>query len=558
MYKLSASHRNVAVALVLATSFLAGCGPDSAVLARVGDSEITEMELVEFVDRLPEHVRSKGLGIEADREHLNSMIDRELLFLEARSRGLHTSAVVTRQIGNAEGKRLIERYYREVIAPRVEILPEDIERAFHSVGFDRERLLNRIVVRGDERDARAVFEQLEAGKAFTDLAREYADNDRNADEIGRVGWIGLTGLKRLSVTQREFMSLQIGEPKLIRVAPGSWQIIRFEEDRESQISNYEDDLRKIVGKEQYWRRTEEQAELLNRDHGTRYHPEAVQVLVKRYEERRNELYEAEKAQPLYTFATGDTITAGDFVTRVREQRGTSAVEDSAANVRIAKDALLHPYLFEHEARKRGWHEEEGFVTWRAHTFDGLLLDYLMQTEVEDHLSFSEDELRAYYEGNREDFHVDERVRIEEVHAQDEATARQFRDDIAGGTTFTEILQRPGAASFGKHRLGGRITLHPHQVRSFPVLVEAAFAAREGELIGPVRLEEQNAYAILRVLERKEYRIRPFEEARKAVEQHVRVTRKDKLVSAFIQSLRDKYEGQVAIFDDRLEQRHTDQ
>ncbi len=182
----------------------------------------------------------------------------------------------------------------------------------------------------------------------------------------------------------------------------------------------------------------------------------------------------------------------------------------------------------------------------------------MQTEVEDHLSFSEDELRAYYEGNREDFHVDETVRIEEVHAQDEATARQFRDDIAGGTTFTEILQRPGVASFGKHRLGGTITLQPHLVGSFPALVEAAFAAQGGELIGPVRLEEQNAYAILRVLERKEYRIRPFEEARKAVEQHVRVTRKDKLVSAFIQSLRGKYEGQVAIFDDRLEWWHRDQ
>ena len=107
----SARHwRHMPVALVLVTSLLTGCGPDSVVLARVGDSEITEKELVEFVDRLPEHIRSEKQGVEADRDHLDSMIDRELLLLEARSRGLDTSAVVTQPIRNAERKRLTERY----------------------------------------------------------------------------------------------------------------------------------------------------------------------------------------------------------------------------------------------------------------------------------------------------------------------------------------------------------------------------------------------------------------------------------------------------------------
>lgn len=75
---------------------------------------------------------------------------------------------------------------------------------------------------------------------------------------------------------------------------------------------------------------------------------------------------------------------------------------------------------------------------------------------------------------------------------------------------------------------------------------------------PVRLEEQDAYAIFRVLERQENRIEPFEKVRKSVEYNMRGTRRNELVSAFIQSLRGKYEGQVAIFDDRLEQRQRDQ
>lgn len=340
----STHHRHcTTVALALATSLLAGCSTDdSTVLARVGDSEVTETELVEFVDKLPEHMRSGKQGVEADREHLNSVIDRDLLLLEARSRGLDTSAAFTRQMENDEGERLTERYRRTVISPRVEILPKDLERVFHDIGFDRERLLSRIVVRGEERSARVVFDQLEAGRALADLAREHP-NDRYADENGSVGWVGMTGLKGLLITPSEFNSLAGGKPKLLFVRPGVWQIIRFDEDRESEMSRYEDDLRKIVAKEQYRRRNAEEAELLSRDYGTRYHPEAVQILVKRFEERRKELSEVEKDQPLYTFAGGDTITAGDFVNRVRELRGTSTVKDSAGNVNVAKDDLLHPY-----------------------------------------------------------------------------------------------------------------------------------------------------------------------------------------------------------------------
>ena len=194
----------------------------------MGDSEITNAELEEFVDRLAEHMRSDKQGVEADREHLNSMIDREFLLLEARAQGLDTTAVVARQIEVAERQRLSERYKREVIVLRIDISPEDMERGFCDMGFDRERLLSRILVKGRERDARAVLEQLEAGTASTDLAPEYAANDPSGDEAGKVGWIGLTGLRPFMIQQPEFISLAVGEPRLCRLSPGVWQIIRFE------------------------------------------------------------------------------------------------------------------------------------------------------------------------------------------------------------------------------------------------------------------------------------------------------------------------------------------
>ena len=535
---------------------LSGCGPDEVVLARVGDAEITEAGLEKFVDRLPDHLVSDQEGIEADRDHLQSMVDQELLMLEALSRGLDTIATVARQMEDEERAYLSGRFNREVIAPKVEVGPKEIERAFHDMGFDRERLLQRIVVRGSERDAQDVFERLKSGADFAALVREHAANDARIDSTGTIGWVGVPGLKRLRVPQGEFLSLPVGTPALLPLSPLVWQIIRFEQDREVPIQLYDDDVGKLLYREQWWRRTEEEVELLRRSQDVRFHPEGVRALIERAEARQPELTPEQAGQPLFTWAGGNPVTAADFVDRVRKMARSSAVADSALIRSIAERELLYPRLFAFEARERGWHEDEAFEEWWSRTRAGILLDHLMKIEVVDHLVFSEEDVRGYFEANREVFRAAETARIEEVHAKDEALAREWRDEIEAGAEFAEILRRPGAASHGIHKRGGKMILQPHLTESFPELVEAAFSAPLGQLQGPLYLERVDSHAILRVLEREGSRLRTFEEARAAAEQHLRVRRRESLVSGLFESLRERYGNRIQVFEDRLEQRHA--
>ena len=542
-------------AFVLA-AILGGCGPDETVLARVGDAEITEAGLESFVDRLPDHLVSDQEGIEADRDHLRSMVDQELLLLEALSRGLDTMATVVRQMEDEERAYLSGRFNREVIAPKVEVGPKEIERAFHDMGFDRERLLQRIVVRGSERDAQDVFERLKSGADFAALVREHAANDARIDSTGTIGWVGVPGLKRLRVPQGEFLSLPVGTPALLPLSPLVWQIIRFEQDREVPIQLYDDDVGKLLYREEWWRRTEEEVELLRRNQDVRFHPEGVRALIERAEARQPELTPEQAGQPLFTRAGGAPVTAADFVDRVRKMARSSAVADSALIVSIAERELLYPRLFAFEARERGWHEDEAFEEWWSRTRAGILLDHLMKIEVADHLVFSEEDVRGYFEANREVFRAAETARIEEVHAKDEALAREWRDEIEAGTEFAEILRRPGAASHGIHKRGGKMILQPHLAESFPELVEAAFSAPVGQLQGPLYLERVDSHAILRVLEREGSRLRTFKEARAAAEQHLRARRRESLVSGLFESLRERYGDRIQVFEERLEQRHA--
>ena len=128
------------------TLHFGGCGKDEPVIARIRDAEITTVDFKHFVDNLPPELRSEKQGREATQDYLDSMVDQELLLLEARDRGIDASAAVTSQLQDLVMKQLASRYRAQIIAPRIKIGREDIERTFVELGFNRERLYSRILL----------------------------------------------------------------------------------------------------------------------------------------------------------------------------------------------------------------------------------------------------------------------------------------------------------------------------------------------------------------------------------------------------------------------------
>ena len=263
------THRPLRDLSACCSSSSAVAARDDPVLAKVGDTEITASQLDVFVGRVSLDLLSDEEGVEADRDYLESMIDQELLVQEARSRGLDTSSVVTHQLEAAVRHRFYQRYLGEFVNPKIAITPTEIERAFHDMGFDRERLVSRILLNGTEMEARAVLAQIEEGRPFADVLEEHGDSDPLADDSGKISWVGVTSLKKLRIPPDEFRSLSLNEPLLIKLSPGVWGIVRFEEDREANIQHYQGDLIKILRQEEWWRRTNEEAEVLGQKYGAR-------------------------------------------------------------------------------------------------------------------------------------------------------------------------------------------------------------------------------------------------------------------------------------------------
>ena len=531
---------------ILLSLQFAGCGEQEPVVARIGDSEIAVADFKRFVGNLPPELRSEKQGRDADLDYLNSMVDQELLLMEARARGIDTSAAIATQLQDLIRLRLAGRYRAQVIDTRIKIAAEDIQRAFVDMGFNRERLYSRILLYTRE-EVDEVMQQLDHGRTFEEMARRFADHDAFAQEDGTMDWIGRTQAERFGISKQDFFSLAVGQVAEPLRMPGFWQIYRFLDDREAKKEKYQQEIGKKLYREQQRIRTQEESEVLSRKYGLRLHPEGVGLLV-----RRNlDLTPAEAARHLYSFA-GGKMTLGDYLNQLRSKGFRGGPVDSVQVVKFAEISALHPFLFARAGRERGWDEEPAFVEWRKGKNKELILKALMKAETTARMDLNETVLRDFYEADPGRFRDAAEVTVREIWVHAEEEARGLRAEIERGADIAELLHRPGVHSHGSLRRGGELVLR-HLLRpAYPALVDAAFAAQEGDLVGPVALEEMGAFAIFRVLEHKDSRIRTFEEAQKQVRARVRAEQERELSTDFLKRLQEKYRDQIELFVERLE------
>jgi len=542
----------VGLGTLLGALQLAGCGQEDPVVARVGSVEITKTQLHAFIERLSPGLRSKQEGRAALLEHLQAAVSQELLLQETQAWSTDTSAAVAHKLGQLSRRRLVARYQAQFVTPRVQVTPEEIERAFVELGYDRERRVSRILVRTSEA-LDEVLGQLRAGTSFEDLAHKFAANDLYArDGDGIVGWMGLTQLPRVAIPPRLFSSLPVGQIAVPLRLPGGWQIYRFVEDRQAEIADYWEEVQEILKDERREAEMQKEFEALSRTHGLRLHAEVLQLLLERLGGRplsALQLGEDEKRRALYSFSE-EELTLGDYVADLKSKGLTDVLHDSAHVVAFAQRASLRPRLMAAVARQQGWDREEGFAAWYERKHRELTLRQLMAEETAGKLQPSEAAVVAYYEQEKDRLRSPEQVTIREVSAATEEEGLELRRQIEAGTEILELLQQPGITSHGDRRGKGQMRLfQQHRVR-YPEMVDSAFAAAVGDLVGPVKTPY--GYAIFRVLQIEGGEIQSLEEVRERVESALRQRREGELIGAFINTLRERHQDRVELFADRLD------
>ena len=538
---------------------LAACSPgvevvlEPGVVARIDSTSISAAEMRDFVVQMPQSLRLQGQGDPARKRYLRSMLAKYLLVLEAKERGLDTAQVVQTKVMHYWRQHLVDTYRQLALAPNVQVSEEEVRAYFAHSGLDRKRQMAGILVEEDS-TAKQIYEQLEAGGDFAQLAAEYTVDERSASQGGILGFIDLEQARRLQIPDEVFRSLPSGQLSPILPMGTRYQIVRFLQDQPVPLAEKRQQIRDILYERK--RLEQERAEIatLARKLDVQLVPEGLDILLDKAalhtRVRLAHLTDEEVGQPLFTY-DGGQIALGDYLNALwKDMRALSGwgVRDSAEVVDTARELVLMPALLAEAAQRAGLEEMADGQQRLAEIRTEFMIKQLRQEEVIDQSEASQEEARDFYDDNEELFREPAQYIVVEVLVETEVEAAGLLRAIAQGATLGMLAQKHTIRP-GMKKEDGLLHLGEYERLTLPRLFKAVKAADLNKITGPEHVE--GGYSIFKVLNRQGGELSPFFQVEKKARALVRGQKREQFFEDLIDDLLDKYKERIAVSDSAL-------
>ncbi len=179
----------------LALFLIVSCSKDSeknrAYVLKINGTKITEKDLLEEMGSLPEMARALFQGKDGASRLVDEIINREVLYLEAKKRGLDKDREVKKKLEEATKLILINQLLEKEIKTSVRLTEQDVRDYYNKHREDfiiPERVRLSHIVTKTEDDAKRAYEMLNKGEEFSKVAATLSV-DRSSSRSG--GDIGL-------------------------------------------------------------------------------------------------------------------------------------------------------------------------------------------------------------------------------------------------------------------------------------------------------------------------------------------------------------------------------
>ena len=524
-----------------------GCGPqdENPTVAEVGDRTITIQDVRDFLAKLPEHAKGEEAGKVPLRVHLQTMIDTELLLLEARSQGIERSSPYLTNLIQIRKAKLVGEYERRTIDATLE--DGEVEEYIDREGLARAIRLGEIVV-ADLETAEKAARQLEAGASFADVASKLSMNEETAAQGGDTGRFA-TRDDIIPVIAEKLFGLAAGSVSdPIRIGD-RYVLFKILDETTAQLNPRQrmKIAEELKQKKHKIAKAELVAELRDK---YRLEPDrdGIAAAVEALRPGAADGGPAPSAIALYQY-DGGAITTADLIGAAKGRKGMETLRDAELVVSFAEQYIVPDVMIQEAAVRQGIDREEGVAQWLEEQGKQLLVRVLRSKVLKERVPIAEEDLRQYYEANAEKFLHPKQTEVQEILVRTEIEALRLKGMIEEGTAFGDLAKRHSIRSLEVRDDEGRFHVHRHESPQFGGFVEAAFEAEIGELTGPVKVQE--GYSIFKVLSRERKR-ETFAEAEMRVRSQLRRQRYRNAFNEYMEELRSRYEPAVSIHEDRLE------
>jgi len=168
----------------------------------------------------------------------------------------------------------------------------------------------------------------------------------------------------------------------------------------------------------------------------------------------------------------------------------------------------------------------------------ILKRQVMQRELENRVAVTEDDVKAYYESHKEDYTKPATIHLSQIlvgaDGKNPNLARELVARARGGEDFAELAK---TYSVGPNKASGGDLGVLHRGDIAPDVEKVAFALAPGEVSEPIPTAE--GYRILKVGEKTEGSVVPYEDARLELQRRLNQTRTNEEVEKYLEGLRQK-------------------
>lgn len=534
----------------------AGCGrnPEKAVVADVGNYRITVGELIEFQKKLPRSLRSKKQGIEAQKDYLQSLVDKYIMLMEARARGLDKDSSFLERFDREVKSKLRRELIKREVWPKVRVSEEEMRKYYEEHKLGRALRVRHIRVAIEE-EARKVMEELKKGRPFEELVRRYSIDSSTVDKGGDLG----------KYFRRDEVAYPIGDT-VWDMKPGEisgpmkvgnfYEIVQVLDEKPVPFEDWKPKLHRVLWRYKFHVELDAFVEDLRKKLHVKLKEENLDLLLAKEQEsggRPPAVSEDEEKLPLYTF-DGGQVTIGDYLKAFRSSKRRP--RDRKSLLDYANYLLTDELLVTFAYRERMDRIPE-VASWIKKKRDELLVEALHRKEVEEKVKVSDREVREEYERHKMDlYYLPEEREFTEILVPTKEQAEELLRRIRAGEDMGRLAARYTTDRRTKETKGRSKMVFFKEGLYGRKYYDIVMGAPVGKLMGPVKVKRPTAspdtgYAIFKVTKVTPKRPEPFERAKHRVRANIRYEKESRRFVRFIQDLREKYKGRVHIYKDKL-------
>ncbi|HWO97058.1 MAG TPA: peptidylprolyl isomerase [Bacillus sp. (in: firmicutes)] len=175
----------------------------------------------------------------------------------------------------------------------------------------------------------------------------------------------------------------------------------------------------------------------------------------------------------------------------------------------------------------------------------LSLNLTIEKLLKPRISVTEEEMKTYFNENKESFATAEQVKASHILVEDEATAKKVKDKLADGEDFSALAKEYSTDTTTKEQ-GGDLGFFAkgEMVAEFE---QVAFSLKPGEISEPVKTEY--GYHIIKVVEKQEAKEASYEESKSDIKEQLTGEKMQTEYTTWLEEKKEEYKIENYLVED---------